>query len=166
MKLKERNDPGKYLYMKAAIKATAEKSFNKYRLRHLSLNFLSFFSLQLFKLHSTSKDHIVKSYLNMFSLILLKHSWLKGTKSGLFICFSHILSTSSPLVTGGAAVLSLPAELGRAFVAPALVGRDLRGGWGMTLACQVLKYFILNFTDWNYLIWIHDIFWHFKQFVR
>ena len=74
MKLKERDDPGKYLYMKAAIKAIAEKGFNKYRLRHLSLNFLSFFSLQLLKLHSTSKDHIVKSYLNMFSLILLKHS--------------------------------------------------------------------------------------------
>ena len=43
MKLKERNDPGKYLYMKAAIKAIAEKGFTKYRLRHLSLNFLSFF---------------------------------------------------------------------------------------------------------------------------
>lgn len=26
MKLKERNDPGKYLYMKAAIKAIAEKA--------------------------------------------------------------------------------------------------------------------------------------------
>lgn len=44
---------------------------------------------------------------------------------------------SLPLVTGGTADLSLPAELGRAFVVPALVGRDLSGGWGMTLVCQI-----------------------------
>lgn len=42
-----------------------------------------------------------------------------------------------PLLTGGTADLSLPAELGRAFVEPALVGRDLSGGWGMTLVCQI-----------------------------
>lgn len=42
-----------------------------------------------------------------------------------------------PLLTGGTADLSLPAELERAFVEPALVGRDLSGGWGMTLVCQI-----------------------------
>lgn len=53
---------------------------------------------------------------------------------------------SLPLLTVGTADLSLPAELGRAFVEPALVGRDLSGGWGMTLVCQInakqsIKYF-------------------------
>ena len=46
---------------------------------------------------------------------------------------------SLPLLTVGTADLSLPAELGRAFVEPALVGRDLSGGWGMTLVCQIKK---------------------------
>lgn len=51
---------------------------------------------------------------------------------------------SLPLLTVGTADLSLPAELGR--VEPALVGRDLSGGWGMILVCQInakqsIKYF-------------------------
>lgn len=38
-----------------------------------------------------------------------------------------------PLARGGPAVLSLPAEFGRPFVVPALVGRDLGGGCGITV---------------------------------
>ena len=78
--------------------------------------------------------------------ILLHCNWLSYNVSmhlwhDLQIRLTNISSfcrkwVDTPLATGGPAVLSLSAELGRAFVAPALVGRDLRGGCGITLVCQ------------------------------
>ena len=59
---------------------------------------------------------------------------------------------SLPLLTVGTADLSLPAELGRAFVEPALVGRDLSGGWGMTLVCQIKKTINVLCSSWPMIL--------------
>ena len=53
-----------------------------------------------------------------------------------------------PLATGGPAVLSLPAEFGRAFVVPALVGRDLGGGCGITVCSKQIKNLLLYGISW------------------